>query len=264
MPAERENQPDNEPDSLNENDQDQQDRGGRPPTLDEKKRRQIIAILACGCSRRVAARIVGCAHATITRTAQRDPEFGAQLDAAENAVQVEALRNIRNAAQNGRYWRASAWLLERKFPHDFAQQPHNAITAEDVASIILYMSYPFVKKLSDEEYDKYIERMYKIQCLVHERDDAAKLLNLPPPSLPRYVCRNGDGPDSRASENGTVPLDPADLDDPDDDYDEYPDSIGFAPQPPQTGRNADVPPSPQLNAAELFPTFPIPDAPVQQ
>ena len=44
----------------NENQAENKDPGGRPPTLDDNKRRQIIAILANGSSRRVAARVVGC------------------------------------------------------------------------------------------------------------------------------------------------------------------------------------------------------------
>ena len=59
----------------------QPNRGGRPPSLDEAKRRKIIALLANGSSRRVAARVVGCAHSTITRTAERDPEFAADVGA---------------------------------------------------------------------------------------------------------------------------------------------------------------------------------------
>ena len=50
-----ENQPDNKPENLNEDDEQQENHAGRPPTLDEDKRRQILAMLACGCSRRAAA-----------------------------------------------------------------------------------------------------------------------------------------------------------------------------------------------------------------
>ena len=46
---------------------------GRPAVLDPTKRQRIAALLAVGCSRRVAARYVGCSPSTITRTAARDP-----------------------------------------------------------------------------------------------------------------------------------------------------------------------------------------------
>ena len=74
---------------------EEQTKTGRPAVLDEKKRRQVVAILANGSSRRVAALVVGCSHSTIGRTAQRDPEFAAELDAAEHKCEIEALRQIR-------------------------------------------------------------------------------------------------------------------------------------------------------------------------
>lgn len=80
-----------------------QDQGGRPPILDETKRRKILALLANGSSRRVAARVAGCSHTTIARTAQRDPDFAAELDAAEHNAEIEALRQIRKAAKTDRY-----------------------------------------------------------------------------------------------------------------------------------------------------------------
>ena len=69
---------------------------GRPPCLDETRRRKIIALLANGSSRRVAARVVGCSHSSIARTAQRDPEIAAELDAAEHSCEIEALQNGRH------------------------------------------------------------------------------------------------------------------------------------------------------------------------
>ena len=58
------------------------------PMLDESNRRTIIALITNGSSRRVAARYVGCAHTTITRTAARDPEFAAQLARAEHSAEI--------------------------------------------------------------------------------------------------------------------------------------------------------------------------------
>ena len=89
---------------------------GRPPVLDDAKRREILAILTVGCSRRAAAKYVGCAPATIANTAARDPEFAEQLRQAESKAEVGYLKNIRKAAKKEQYWRAAAWALERKYP----------------------------------------------------------------------------------------------------------------------------------------------------
>ncbi len=75
------------------------------PVLDEKKRAKIIALLANGSSRRMAARYVGCAASTIIRTADRDPEFAEQMAAAELNAEVDALRAVRAASRKDRHRR---------------------------------------------------------------------------------------------------------------------------------------------------------------
>ncbi|MFZ1934944.1 MAG: hypothetical protein WCB27_03685 [Thermoguttaceae bacterium] len=62
--------------------------GGQPPMLDEKRQRQLFALLAHGISRGGAARIVGCAASMIARPALRDPDFAARLQAAEHELEV--------------------------------------------------------------------------------------------------------------------------------------------------------------------------------
>jgi hypothetical protein len=117
---------------------------GRPPVLDEPKRQKILALLALGSSRRMAARVARCAPSTITRTALRDAQFAEQLARAEQSVEIEALRALRKAAQNDRYWRAAAWLLERRNPVDFAFLEKPRMLTQDAAgqlflSILLYV-----------------------------------------------------------------------------------------------------------------------------
>jgi hypothetical protein len=105
--------------------------------LDEDKRTKIIALVANGSSRRVAAKIVGCAASTITRTAARDPHFAEMLLRAENRFEIDALRSIQKAAKDERYWRAAAWLLERKNPLDFGARPAQTYSAEQVQQMFL-------------------------------------------------------------------------------------------------------------------------------
>ena len=93
---------------------------GRPPVLDSGKKREILAMLTVGCSRRTAARYVGCAAATIQNTAERDPQFAEQLHHADHLAEIEYLKNIRKAAKKEQGLRAAAWALERLNPEDFA------------------------------------------------------------------------------------------------------------------------------------------------
>ena len=84
---------------------------GRPPFLTDVKRAEICAVVAAGCSFRTAAKYVGCKVQAISALAQRDREFGAQLDRAVAQREVIPLSHIREASKHS--WRAAAWLLEK-------------------------------------------------------------------------------------------------------------------------------------------------------
>ena len=52
---------------------------GRPAILTAEKRRTILAMLANGSSRRIAAQYADCSPSTIYRAVERDPEFAAAV-----------------------------------------------------------------------------------------------------------------------------------------------------------------------------------------
>jgi hypothetical protein len=68
-------------------------------TLDPEKRWKVIALLTNGCSRRSAAKFVGCAPSTITRIALREPDFADQIAVAEQSAEIDAIRAVRAAAK---------------------------------------------------------------------------------------------------------------------------------------------------------------------
>ena len=104
--------------------------------LDAVTRAKILALLELGCSRRMAARQVDCAASTISRTAARDENFAAQLADAAGQADVRALKLICHAAQQERYWRVAAWLLERRNPDEYGRRPPHTFTAEQVAALL--------------------------------------------------------------------------------------------------------------------------------
>jgi hypothetical protein len=160
--------------------------GGRPPVLDDNKRRKIIAIIANGSSRRVAARIVGCAHSTITRTAVRDPEFAVELDAAEHSAEVEALRNLRHAARTDRYWRAAAWLLERKNPQEFAARGPTVLSLDQICALFIHLTRPIVSSLSDTDFDRLLVEVTECAEAAQGNPAILKLLRIPAPPPPAF------------------------------------------------------------------------------
>ncbi|MGD0384451.1 MAG: hypothetical protein ABSA77_13100, partial [Thermoguttaceae bacterium] len=92
---------------------------GRPPVLDEIKQREIVAIISMGCSRRTAARYVGCDPKTIQNTAERDEIFAEKLERAQSQAVVTHVKYIYSAAKKAQYWRAAAWALERLNPEEY-------------------------------------------------------------------------------------------------------------------------------------------------
>jgi len=133
---------------------------GRPPVLDEIKRSQILAILAVGCSRRIAASVVGCAPSTIRYTAERDPEFAKQLGHAEHTAEVNYLKHIQQAARKEQYWRAAAWALERKNPRDFARRGPDVITLDQIASLLAQFTEIIVEEVPVARYRKNILKRF--------------------------------------------------------------------------------------------------------
>jgi hypothetical protein len=121
--------------------------------LDDYKRHTILRMVSTGSSRRTAARRVGCSPSTITRTALRDPDFGEQLAHALQQVERDCLRLIRTAAENGQ-WRATAWLLERTNPDDFAKRPPRMLTPDDVTSLLHRFVAALAPHMSQNDLDR--------------------------------------------------------------------------------------------------------------
>ncbi len=130
--------------------------------LDDNKRKKIIALLANGSSRRVAAKYVGCSPSTITRTAAADPDFSEQLAAAEQTAEIDALRAIRNTSRKDRYWRAAAWILERKNPEDFALHPPTVFTGEEVFQMMSLVVDILHQDIPEENCQRAMEKIEQI------------------------------------------------------------------------------------------------------
>ena len=129
---------------------------GRKRVLDGYKRREILAILAVGCSRRTAADYVGCSPTTIQNTADRDPSFAEQLRKKEYGSEVGYLENIRNAARTERYWRAAAWALERMKPEKYGRRGPDVITVEQIGNLMAQFAEIIIEEVPVARYRKSI------------------------------------------------------------------------------------------------------------
>jgi hypothetical protein len=105
--------------------------------LDAEERRRLIELLASGCSRRIAAMQIGCEASAITRTAEEDRTFAAEVIRAESNLEGKLLDSVRRAAEADRDWRAAAWLLERRNPLDYTARAAQTFTCEQVTQLFV-------------------------------------------------------------------------------------------------------------------------------
>ena len=153
--------------------------------LDDKKKTEIIAILSVGCSRVTAARYVGCHPVTIRRTAAREPSFAAQIERAETAHEILHLQNINAAGKEGRYWRASAWALERGYPNRYAVRSAQALTHEQVSLALVQFAAVIIEEVPEpERRKKILERLDAMTAELQEDPLPTEIVEDPLPANP--------------------------------------------------------------------------------
>ena len=124
------------------------------PRFDDAKRREFLALIRAGCSRRTASSYVRCDPGTPRYHAIHDPEFAAQLHRAEVGREVIQLQHIQEAAK--RSWRAAAWLLERLNPSDFRRKEPDNMTPTQVGAMLDQFSSVVCEHIKDPEVLKLI------------------------------------------------------------------------------------------------------------
>ncbi len=147
----------------------------KPIKLDAFKQKELLAILSVGCSRRAAARYVGCSLSTIQAHAKRDEVFADKLRRAESKSEFLHMKNISAAGQEQRYWRASAWALERLNPNDFAPRPPAHLTPQQASETIEAFSLAVVEEVPNPRTRKQIlRRLRKIYEMLRFEETAEK------------------------------------------------------------------------------------------
>jgi len=95
-------------------------KAGQPKAITGEKEKVLLAFIQAGGSRTKAAEYVGIHTSTIENEARRNPQFLDKLTHAEATSYQKHLSNVANAG--GDDWRASAFLLERKWRKEFGRQ----------------------------------------------------------------------------------------------------------------------------------------------
>ena len=123
----------------------------RKQKLDEKQKLEIIAIISVGCTRYTAARYVGCRLEDIRREIGRSHDFAQQVAQAEEAAEVYYMRQIKNAAKKEQYWRAAAWVLERRSPNRYASRGAQTVTLEQLSALMTHIGEIVGGEIKDVE-----------------------------------------------------------------------------------------------------------------
>ena len=129
--------------------------------LDEIQKSAIRAIVTVGASLGTAAKYVGCSLDDIRRVARRDPELGKSLRQAEPGQEIQHLTLIKDAAK--KYWKASAWLLEHKYPDRYGSRKPGTVTPEELSQVLAEFAAIIGKEVPDAGHRRnIIERLAKL------------------------------------------------------------------------------------------------------
>jgi hypothetical protein len=119
--------------------------------LSPQERNEYLALLSAGYARTTAAKYIHRAPTTIRDSIMDDPEFAEQVAKAEENSEVFYLSCIRRAALKEQYWRAAAWVLERRIPDRYAAKQPEVLTVEHVQKFMAACMRIIAEELPDPE-----------------------------------------------------------------------------------------------------------------
>jgi hypothetical protein len=147
-------------------------RSGRAEVLTVEKREQIVGLIALGASNRMAAMHAGCAPNTIRNTAERHPAFQTQIDSARVRPEVNSLKKLNKAGDETRHWRLHAWMLERRWPEQFALRKPGTVTTLQMHELLEKVMAIVMQEVSKEADKKRIALRFEtvLAELLREQD----------------------------------------------------------------------------------------------
>jgi hypothetical protein len=122
----------------------------RPPLSNEQKQK-VCLYLSAGCDRESAAKLVRCSLWDIRCAMQFDAAFGDEVRHAEGASELAHVRNVQNAAQDVKNWRASVWWLERRSPERFGRRAAGTVTTRQLKAFVAQLVAMVVEEMRDAD-----------------------------------------------------------------------------------------------------------------
>jgi len=137
--------------------------------LSDEQRRNICLLLSTGCDRDTAAKFSRCSPVDLRREILRDPVFATDVRHAEGMSELAHIRNVQNAAQDVKQWRASVWWLERRSPERFGRRAAGTITTRQLQAFIAQLASSMFEAVQDvEDRERLLERLAQLERLLQE------------------------------------------------------------------------------------------------
>jgi hypothetical protein len=124
-------------------------RGSQPPNLSNDQKQNICMFLSAGCDRETAAKLANCSHWDIHGAMLGDATFATEVRHAEGASELAHVRNVQNAAQDVKNWRASVWWLERRSPERYGKRDAGTVTTRHLRAFVAQLVSIVVEELQD-------------------------------------------------------------------------------------------------------------------
>ena len=116
---------------------------GRPPKLTAEMIKQHCDLLIQGQAIAKAAILTGISESTIYRWLALGKKEGAEaiyvelverVSEATECSEFELLQRMRKAGEKSDHWRATAWMLERRFPEKYGKKSSTQLDFENIKS----------------------------------------------------------------------------------------------------------------------------------
>lgn len=94
-------------------------KGGRKTKFTPQLQKNLCKFIREGHTYADAAAMVGISYETLRSWREEKPAFSVAIEGAEAECKAEFTKRIMEASKKD--WRAAAWWLERRFPHDYGK-----------------------------------------------------------------------------------------------------------------------------------------------
>jgi hypothetical protein len=119
--------------------------------LDAEMRKKLVEGMSAGLLLDTAAAVNGLPLHVVADEVARDDGLRQELEKAEAEFETKHLKKVCDAKEGATAWRASVWLLERRFPFRYESRPAGAITSVQLRAVLNSFTDTLTEAIPDVE-----------------------------------------------------------------------------------------------------------------